>query len=345
MIQWRHRLARATSVAFVVLVGSRHAKAQGPEAEALFDEGSRLMAEGEIVKACEAFEAANQAKPSAGTLIGLGLCREKNQQLASAWSAYKEALSRVKDARKRDFATGRTTDLGARMSYVTVTVSDDSRLAGLTVMRNGKPFDALLWNRPLPVDGGDYVITAHAPGREDWTMTAHVAAEGAKVTVDVPKLQKSGKPPAPLPFSPPVVVMWKAPSPVAHPAPDAAPSAGLFTTRRKVALGVAGGSVLGVVAGVVLGESAKGKQHDAYGLCPDPGMQCAQAGRSDALIHSGHSRAIAADVAFGLGAVAAVGAGLLWFTGARVAEDGRRRVSVVPRVASGQAGLVVIGRF
>jgi len=45
---------------------------------------------------CEAFDASNRLEPRAGTLIALGDCREKNQQLASAWSAYKDALTRVR---------------------------------------------------------------------------------------------------------------------------------------------------------------------------------------------------------------------------------------------------------
>src|SRR4051812_19505442 len=105
LTQWHHRFAPGISIALVVLFGSLRATAQGADSEALFDEATRLMAQGEIAKACATFEAANRAKPSAGTLIGLGFCREKNQQLASAWSAYNEALSRAKDVRKRGFAS------------------------------------------------------------------------------------------------------------------------------------------------------------------------------------------------------------------------------------------------
>jgi len=47
------------------------------------------MAEGKLAQACQAFEASNRVEPTAGTLILLGECREQNQQLASAWSAYK----------------------------------------------------------------------------------------------------------------------------------------------------------------------------------------------------------------------------------------------------------------
>ena len=313
----RPRLIAATSVTFIALISNGHAHAQSAEAEALFNEGTKLMTQGELTKACAAFEASNQAEPRAGTLIELGKCREQTQQLASAWSAYKDALSRVKDPRKRDFATARATALEARLSYLTLSVSNESRVEGLTLTRNGKPFDPTLWNRALPIDGGDYLITGHAPGRQEWQTTAHVPVEGAKILIEVPKLEAPTQRTAPAPPLPPVGAA-KPISVTEHSNRDAVPSTRRFTTKRKVALGVAGASVIGVIAGVVLGEGAKGKQHDAFNLCPDPATPCAQADQADALIQSGHSRAVAANIAFGIGAVAAIGAGLLWFTGSPV---------------------------
>src|SRR4051812_11784859 len=76
-------------VVVVSLAGSPRAYAQSAEAEAMFDEGKRLMTERKLAQACEAFEASNRIEPRAGTLILLGDCCEQNQQLASAWSAYK----------------------------------------------------------------------------------------------------------------------------------------------------------------------------------------------------------------------------------------------------------------
>ena len=76
------------------------------------------------------------------------------------------------------------------------------------------------------------------------------------------------------------------------------------------------------------------------GRCPDPATQCLQADQSSALIKSSHGRALEANVAFGIGAAAAIGAGVLWFLGAPE-EENARRVSVVP----GETGVVVMWRF
>jgi hypothetical protein len=118
----------------------------------------------------------------------------------------------------------------------------------------------------------------------------------------------------------------------------------MFTTRRKVAVGLASATVVGVVVGVALGEASRAKQSDAYTLCPDPATPCSQGNNANALIQSSHSRALDANVAFGVAAVAAVGAGVLWFTGAPEAES-PRRISVAPSVGRDEAGFVVTGRF
>src|SRR5258705_11524929 len=110
------------------------------------------MVDGKLAQACAAFEASNRVEPRGGTLIRLGECREQNHQLASAWSAYKDALNRVKDPRKRELAAARVAALEPRLSYLTVSVPEDSRVDGLVITRNGGAPDLGLWNRAIPVD-------------------------------------------------------------------------------------------------------------------------------------------------------------------------------------------------
>src|SRR4051812_4793625 len=116
----RHRLSSivAISAACIVVtcfVGSGRAFGQSAEAESLFNDGNQLMAEGKLAPACDAFEASNRVEPRAGTLIRLGECREKNQQFASAWSAYKDALTRAKDKNKIKFAKEKVAAIEPRL--------------------------------------------------------------------------------------------------------------------------------------------------------------------------------------------------------------------------------------
>jgi len=330
----RRSLIGATSIILSIVAAGSPARAQSARGEALFNDGDRLMSEGKLAEACDAFEASNRIEPRAGTLIRLGECREQNQQLASAWSAYKHALERVKDPRKREFAAARVVALEPQLSYLTVSVSDASQIEGLTLVRNGTSLDPTLWNRPQPVDGGDYVITVRASAHEEWQTTVHVATVGAKVTIEVPKLKKLSKETAPMPAAPSSATKTSAPAPW-----------GMLTTQRKIAIGVAGASVISLGAGVVLGTSANHRQDDAFRLCPDPATPCMQGDQANALIQSSHSRALGANVAFTLAAGAAITAGVLWFLGAPNATAEDTRISVAPSMAPGGPGVVVVGRF
>ncbi len=321
---------RWTSIAAIsaLLILTAPAHAQSAEAAALFDDGVKLLKQNKLAEACKAFESSNRIEPRAGTLIRLGDCREQNNQLASAWSAYKDALTRVKDPHKQKVARDRVAALEPRLSYLTIAVT--SPIDGLAISRDDKPVDGGLWNRAIPIDGGDYAISATAPGHATWKGTATVPGEHGNITITVPKLAEDAQPiAAPTTTTQPVAVTRGV---------TPAPEAGLFTTKREVALGVLAVAVGAGVVGIVLGSSAKDKQHDAYALCPDPAQPCTQAAQANSLNASGHTRAFEADAAFGAAAVAAIVAGALWFTGAP--EHGVE-VAIDP-VAR---GVVVMGHF
>lgn len=298
----------------------------------LFDEGSRLMTEGKLVEACDAFEASQRIEQRAGTLIRLGDCRERNHQLASAWSAYKDALTVVKDPRKREIATARIADLEPKLSYLAVMVADESRVDGLTLTRNGQVLDPALWNRAVPVDGGEYVIGGSAPGHDEWKSVVIVPIENGKINVEVPKFKDlakllSGGTPAPKVDDP-------------ERANELAPSR--FTTRRKLAIGVAGVGAAAVVSGIVARTVGQGRQRDALSLCPEPSA-CPSADRANELSGSGHRLVVGGHVAIGVGAAAVVVAGVLWLSGAP--EGPARRLPVVPLVSAEASGLLVSGWF
>ena len=319
-----HRL-RAPSIAAISLVilsiSAAPAHAQNAAAEALFSDGERLLKEGKVAQACDAFEGSNRLEPRAGTLINLGLCREQNKQLASAWSAFKDALTRVKDPKKKQLATARVAEIEPKLSYLTISVPDESRVEGLTVTRNGKPVDPALWNRAVPVDGGSYKIGGSAPGHEEWSTTIEVPVELGKVSVDVPRFKEITKLVETTPPPPTTVT-------VTPPAEDR-DSPSMFTGKRKLALGVAGVGVLSIGAAIVLGVQANGFQDDAYALCPSPSMACTRADEANDLMEKGRGRALGANIAYGVGAAAVIGAAVLWFTGAP--SERERRVSVTPR--------------
>lgn len=241
-----YSIAAISIVAFAfTMVSARRAGAQSAAAEALFDDGERLLKEGKVGEACDAFATSNKLEARAGTLLNLAMCREQNGQLATAWSAYKDAHTRATDAKKQQFAADRAAALEPRLSYLTISVPDESRIDGLALTRNGSPVDPALWNRSIPVDGGTYVIAGRAPGHEEWSTTVVVPVEKGKISVEVPRfkdLQKLVAAATPTPTPTPAATPNSEPAQVDE---QDTPSPSIFSPKRKIALGVAG---LGVAA-------------------------------------------------------------------------------------------------
>jgi hypothetical protein len=105
----------------------------------------------------------------------------------------------------------------------------------------------------------------------------------------------------------------------------------LFTPRRKIAVAAAGVSLLAVGAGVYLGVDAKQLEDDSFALCPMPAA-CPEADRANDLIDRADSRALQANIAFGVAAAAAVGAAVLWITGSAESSS-QAQVAITPRLS------------
>lgn len=326
----------SAAAAVVLLAFASPVHAQSAAAEALFERGNKLMADGKLAEACDAFAGSNRIEPRAGTLLWLGECRERNHQLASAWSAFKDALTRATDTRKRELAAAKLKELEGRLSYLTISVADASRVDGLVITRDGVPVDPALWNVAIPVDGGEYVIAGSAPGNQEWKATVVVPAENGAKQVEVPRLKDLRRLTLPPPGRPVAAVAVRREEPAA---PVSAPRRWL-TRRRELALGAAGLGVIAAGAGIALGLSADAKQSDAEKLCPS--TTCTDAPRANQLIQDGRSRALDANIAFAVAGAAIVGGGILWLTGGPEQERG---VAVVPTASRREAGLALVGRF
>ena len=344
------------------------AQPAGTQADALFRQGKVLMAAGKLEEACAAFDASQQLDPAVPTLLNQANCRERNGQLATAWGLFLEverqtrAFSDLASQQMHKTATDRAARLEPRLSTLRIQVPADSRIDGLEILRNGDVLEPATWNQALPIDGGTYTIVARAPGDARWSSTVVVAAEHDARTLDVPNLHAAKLVAAPV--AAPVgeaapVVRAPAPgteaAPVIHAPPRGPPAAGsptspptssptgsMWSGKRKLAVGVAGGGVLALAVGGVLGVSATHRQHDAQALCPDRRLGCDDAPRANELLRSGHDRATFANVAFGVGAAAVIAAGALWFTGAPEAPG---RVAVLPAASPGQVVVVASGSF
>jgi len=338
-----------------------HAQPEAAHAEVMFRQGKELMATGKIAEACAAFDASQKLDPTTPTLLNQANCRERNGQLATAWGLYLEVARLTRGAtalasqQMHATATARAAKLEPRLSTLRIDVPDDHRVRGLEILRNDEIVDPAAWRQALPVDGGSYRIAARAPGRAGWSTSIAVAAEHDAQVVGIPWLDDAT--PSPATREPPALGPatseqpprgrheTSAPGSAATRAPGvtaASTPGSIWSSRRKLAVAAAGGGAIGIAAGVVLGELAQRRKHDAYDLCPDPRVACDHAVRANELIRSGHQLAIGANAAFGVGAAAAITAGILWFTGA---PESRPAIAVAPMASNGQLVVTASGSF
>ena len=323
----------------VALVAAVHARAHAqasPEAEKLFRDGRQLIKDGKIGEACAAFEASEKVEHNIATLLNLADCREKNQQYAAAWALFLAADSQTRgDASKAQVngvAKQRASALEQRLSYLTINVPDESRVTELIVTRDGEPVDPAEWNRAIPVDGGKHEIAGRAPGHEPWSTTVTIAPALDKQAVEVPKFKELPK------LAHPEVGEPNASSSVATPAPPPAPS-GILSPRRDVAIGLGGGALLAVGAGVAFGLSANNLHDQAVSTCPPSTCSAANASAAQSTNSTARSRALLADGAFAAGGVFAAAAVTLWLLGAPESA-----IQVAPAVGT-TTGVSISGRF
>ncbi|HVT05824.1 MAG TPA: hypothetical protein VHO67_00120 [Polyangia bacterium] len=187
MASWRS-ISLALGQALIASLLPAAARAVTPEAEALFRDGRRLMAEGKTAEACAAFAQSYAADPSSGTLLNLAFCHETQGRTATAWSEYTET-ERLAEAQGRqdraETAKRKIAELDAVLPRLTVTVSRS--VPGLTITTEGGVIATKDWGAPVSLDPGVHRVTASAPGYRSWVTTVEIK-EADQRTITVPPL-------------------------------------------------------------------------------------------------------------------------------------------------------------
>jgi hypothetical protein len=235
--------------------------AEKAQAQLLFDEGRKLTEAGKLVEACEAFDESQKLDPAIGTQLNLANCYEKIGRTASAWIMYLEVKTKAIRAGQEDrakYAEERAAALEPNLSKMRVEVSEP--VAGLTITRNGTAVAGSAIGKPIPVDPGEHVIEAVAPGKKAWTTTIEVGEAADEVSVQVPALEDA-------PIEKPI-------GPVG-PGPDAVDG----TPQLVSGFALMGVGVLAGVGGAVLRVFALQRDEESFEHCrvDDPGV-CTQQG-------------------------------------------------------------------
>jgi hypothetical protein len=299
--------------------------ADAARAEALFDDGRRLMIAHDYDSACPKLAESQRLDPAPGTLLNLAVCYERANKTATAWATYKSAALAAQRAGEADRATAASTkanDLEPRLSRITFTVAP---VAGLEVRCDGQPVREPSWGVALPYDPGDHDVEAIAPGRRPWSLRLRVSGDGQTLAVKIPEL-------APLPV---------AAAPAAATAPverDDKPQTATSGTFQRVIGGVTAAIGLGGIGvGTYAGLHAKSQYDVALSECGG-GTVCPD-GHGPATRNDAGNWATGSTIAFIAGGVVAAGGALLFFTAPR------SKVTVGLGPAAQGSGLSLAGVF
>lgn len=194
----------AASFVLVMLSATSSLLAQGaPEggdrtdADALFEEGRRLMLAGHHVEACPLLEASQRLDPAVGTLLHLGECYAQTGRSASAWRTFREAVVAARAAAqpaREQVALQRAQNIEPELARLQVSVPLGHDLPGLVVKTDGVELPRGFWGAAIPVDPGPHVIDVSAPRHTPQRIQAAVMQAGNTVVISIPQLAAEGEP-------------------------------------------------------------------------------------------------------------------------------------------------------
>lgn len=323
--------AQAFALTFVMvasLAPSAWAQASGQDvatAQALFDEGKRLMADNKYAEACPKLLESQRLDPGGGTLFAIALCHEAEGKTATAWADYNVALSEArKDGRKdrEQAAAEKSKALEPRLTRMRIVITQT--VPGLELTRDGGMVGEAQWGVALPIDPGSHAFTAKAPGKTTWTGSVDIRGEGKTVDVPIPALVDAPK-------------VAEPPPPVTPPPPVAPPEKHEPSMQKTWAVVAGAAGIVSIGVGLGFGLAASSKWSDAETACPN--NRCKNPADTD-LGDTAGSAADVSTVLVGLGAGAVLAGVILWLTAPR---DQSTAVRVAPTVGKDSLGVSLGG--
>jgi hypothetical protein len=238
--------AQVTLCGLAALLGTSHARAldeaDRKKAEAMFDEGRKLMMEpGKLDEGCATLAKSYALHERGDTLLNLAECHSRQGKTATAWREFDQAIrigASFKFQEAIEVAKMRRDQLAEKLSSLTVTIAPEvGALEGFTVTLDGAALDKLRWNQKENRDPGPVEVTASAKGYKPFVARVDVGADkDAKVVVV--KLEKEPPPPPPPKPPPPKAPPPPPPSPAKPVWPWIVGGVGLGLVGASIGLGV-----------------------------------------------------------------------------------------------------------
>lgn len=334
--------AFSAALLLVVLTGAGSAFAgDAALAESLFRQGRDRMDKGDYAAACPMLAESFAQEETTGTLLALALCQEQAGQTASAWATFAAVVTRAKregQAEREQAARDHLRELDAKLSRLTIKVDGaTANVPGLVVKRDGLSVGRGAWGAALPVDPGEHVVEAVAPGKLAWKGPVTIGRAADSQIVMVPVL--ADEPAA-------AVAPTASPTTAAALAPDRdsvppAKSSGL----RTAGFVVGGAGIVGLAVGgyYALRASSLYKESKGDGLCK-VNNDCTAAGlaKRDSSIKASNFATVGVIAG---GVLMAAGVTLFFVGGPKDTRADSARVEAAPAVGHDLAGVLVRGRF
>lgn len=302
-------------------------------AETLFQEARKLADDKRYAEACPKFAASQKAAPAIGTLLNLADCYEKNNQLASAWSRFREAIAlaqRLGRANREQTARERADRLEPRLIKLVILSHGTS-----DVKLDGAFLDPAVLGTPLPIDAGKHTIEAVAKGKKPYSTTLDANERAKNQAVTIPELEDDGT--AAL-----VPATAKEPNeskPAMKKEEPKRESSHDGSTQKILGVVSASAGLVGIGIGAFMGAKTSSTWKDAQSHCT--GLECDQQGLD--LAGDAKTSGDIATVSFIAGGALLLGGAVLYLT----APTGRRTdpARQALRFGAGPTGIVVGGTF
>ena len=166
-------VALAITTALVVASSARVASADEAAARQFFRKGVELYDRKQYEPALEQFRSAYAEKPSAGIKQNIGLCLKGLGRPVEAATAFDEALDEGEGTLKPDVRASMEQELAALSKQVAtvrlkaISTADMQPLDKVVVTVDGKALTPAQLRRPVRLEPGIHVFTAHSEGLAD----------------------------------------------------------------------------------------------------------------------------------------------------------------------------------
>ncbi len=331
---WRRLTATGCVIAAVAWTPVARAQSNKATAEALFEEGRKLIAQKNPAQACPKFAESQRLDPSPSTLLNLGSCYERVGKSASAWATYREAASLANAQSRADLmAVAQRHAAAVEPELARLVITPSAPVDGLAITLQGQLLGRGAWEVPVPVDPGVITIEASAPKKKKWSSEIDVSQPGKTVTLTIPALEDG--PPQP---QAPTTTSAEINGPASSDSGGLVPHRVAWQKPAALVAGVVG--IAGLALGTVFVLSAKSKYDNSLAKCPVNNDRCTSEGVSmrDDARHAGNM----ATVAYAAGAVS-LGAGAVLFLTAPRSEQSRTSAQL--HLAPSLGGMTMVGQW